>query len=159
VKRPPIWRTSQARKRIARESGLQRRDSGWAAVVRDRFSVMGSCYGWPGLFVERPVGVENLPGAFFEEELVVAKKMVDFFALFDGNEEDLAGSLAPDVYEVLRGEEDGWGVGEGAAEEHRSGAAFYEIDLATEVEGDGGAVGLVAVKENLIVCRDRVVGF
>ncbi len=46
--------------------------------------------------------------------------------LFDGDEEDFAVAFAPDVEEILRGEEDRWGIGEGAAEEHRGRAAFDE---------------------------------
>ena len=85
--------------------------------------------------------------------------MVDFVAFFDGDEEDLAVAFAPGVQEILRGEEDGRGVGEGAAEEHGGGAAFDEGDVAAKVEGDGGAVGLVAVEEDFVLARDGLAGF
>ena len=101
--------------------------------------------------VQGAVGVEGFAGGFFEEDFVVAEEMVDFVALFEGDEEDFAVAFAPGVAEVLRGEEDGWGVGEGAAEEHGGGAAVDERDVAAEVEGDGGAVGLVAVEEDLVL--------
>jgi hypothetical protein len=105
------------------------------------------------------IGVEGFAGAFFEEDFVVAEELVYFVGFFWGNEEDLSVAFAPGVPEVLWGEEDGWGVGEGAAEEHGGGAAVYERDVAAEVEGDGGAVGLIAVEEDLVVERDGVIGF
>jgi hypothetical protein len=109
-------------------------------------------------FVERAVGVEDFAGALFEEEFVVAEKLVDFVALFDGDEENFARAFAPGVREVLCAKEDGRDVGEGAAEEHRSGAAFDEIDFAAQVEGNGGTVSLVAIEENFVVRRDGMVG-
>ncbi len=52
------------------------------------------------------------------------------------------------------------GVGEGGAEEHggRSGRRRGRRS-STEVEGDGGAVGLVAVEEDVVVAGDGVGGF
>ena len=85
--------------------------------------------------------------------------MVDFVALFDGDEEDFAFAFAPGVQEILRGEEDRRGVGEGAAEEHGGGAAVDEQDLAAEVEGDRGAVGLVAVEEDGVRGEMDLAGF
>ena len=105
------------------------------------------------------VGVEGFAGAFFEEDFVVAEELVYFFAFFWGDEEEFSVAFAPGIGEVLCGEEDGWGVGEGAAEEHRGGAAVYDKRVAAEVEGDGGAVGLIAVEEDFVLARDGVSGF
>ena len=122
----------------------------------NRFSSVSCCM-WKILiydfiaFIEGAVGVEGFAGAFFEKNFVVAEEMVDFVAFFDGDEEDLAVAFTPGAQEILRGEEDGWGVGEGAAEEHGGGAAVDEGDVAAEVEGDRGAVGLIAVEENFVV--------
>ena len=62
--------------------------------------------------------------------------MVDFVASFEWDEEEFAGAVAPLGEELRVGEEEGWGVGEGAAEEHGGAAAINEIDVAVEVEGD-----------------------
>src|ERR1700679_3581114 len=88
-----------------------------------------------------------------------AQEVIDGVALFEGDEEDLAGAGAPAGEEVGVGEEEVRGVGEGGAEEHGGAAAFDERDLAAEVEGDGGAVSLVAVEEYLGVGRDGVGAF
>src|ERR1700755_1477211 len=100
---------------------------------------------WSDGIVERAIGVEGFAGAFFEEDFVVAEELNYFVGLFWRDEEDFSVTFAPSVCEILRREEDGWGVGEGASEEHRGGAAFNERDIAAEVEGDGRAVGLIAV--------------
>ena len=71
--------------------------------------------------VEPSVRVEGFAGTFFEKNFVVAEEMVDFVALFDGDEEDLALALTPGVQKIVRAKEDGRGVGEGAAEEHGGG--------------------------------------
>ena len=67
---------------------------------------------------EGTVGVEGFAGAFFEKNFAVAEEAVDFAAFSDGDEEDLAFAFAPDVQEIMGSEEDWWGVGKGAAEEH-----------------------------------------
>ena len=104
--------------------------------------------------IEWPVGEEGFAGGLLEEDLVVAEEVVDVVALFEGDEENLALAGAPDLQKIGVGEEDVRGVGEGGAEEHGGGAAVDEVDVFAEVEGDGGAVGLVAVEEDL-VCRGR----
>ena len=130
----------------------------------NRFSSVSCCM-WKILiydviaFIEGAVGVEGFAGAFFEKNFVVAEEMVDFVAFFDGDEEDLAVAFAPGGEEILRGEEDRWGVGEGAAEEHGRRAAVDQRDVVTEVEGDGGGVSLIAVEENFVLTRDGVSGF
>src|SRR6266576_3690537 len=53
--------------------------------------------------IEGTVGVESFAGAFFEENFVAAEEMIDLFAFFDGDEEDLAVAFAPGVEEILRG--------------------------------------------------------
>ena len=83
-----------------------------------------------------------------------AEELVDVVALFEGDEEDFAWAGAPFFEEIVVGEEDVGGVGEGGAEEHGGGAAVDEGDVLAEVEGDGGAVGLVAVEEDR-GCRGR----
>ena len=110
-------------------------------------------------FIERPVGIEGFAGAFFEKDFVVAEETVGVVAFVDGDEEDFAFAFAPYALEILRGKEDWRGVGEGAAEEHGGGAAIDEIDLAAEVEGNGGAVGLIAVEEDFILRGDGVACF
>ena len=85
--------------------------------------------------------------------------MVDGVALVDGDEEELAFAGSPGGEEILRCEEDRWGVGEGGAEEHGGGATIDERDLASEVEGDRRAVGLIAIEEDFIVARDGMIGF
>ena len=111
------------------------------------------------LFFYGAVGVEGFAGAFFEKDFVTAEELDYFVGLFWRDEEDFSVTFAPSVCEILRSEEDGWGVGERAAEEHRGGAAFDERDIAAEVEGDGRAVGLVAVEEDFVVAGDGVAGF
>jgi hypothetical protein len=103
---------SQARMRMRRERGLQRRGGAadWLSVLSCPFSVLS--------FVERTVGVKSFAGTFFEKNFSIAEQAVDFVSFSDGNEEDLAFAFAPDVPEILRGEKDWRGVGEGAAEEH-----------------------------------------
>ena len=83
-----------------------------------------SCCRWKILIydiiagIEGTIGIEGFAGAFFEKNFVVAKETVGFVASVDGDKENLAFAFAPDAQKILRGEEDGWGVGEGAAEEH-----------------------------------------
>src|ERR1700743_4027694 len=97
---------SQATKRKMRERWLQRRGSvaGWLSVLSCPFSVRS--------LVEGTVGVKSFAGAFFEKNFVVAQETVGLVASVDGDEEDLAFAFAPDAQKILRGEEDGWGVGE-----------------------------------------------
>ncbi len=59
----------------------------------------------------------------------------------------------------MRREEDRRRVGEGAAEEHGGAAAIDKEDPAVEIEGDGGAEGLVAEEQHLRVGRDCVLLF
>jgi len=129
-----------------RSMGHPQRGGLWFSVV--------SC-----ALVDGAVGVEGLAGTFFEKDFVVAEEVVDFVALSDGDEENLAFTVAPGVEEIVRGKEDGWGVGEGAAEEHGGRAAIDEIDLTAEVEGNGGSVGLVPVEEDFALRGDGVAGF
>ncbi len=58
-----------------------------------------------------------------EDDLARAEEMVDYIALFEGDEEKFARAASPLGEEVGGGEEEVWGVGEGAAEEHGGGAA------------------------------------
>src|SRR3954471_5693215 len=69
------------------------------------------------------VGDEDLAGGFFEQHLVRPEEAVDFGALFERDEEDLAAAVAPFLSEFLRREEDVRRVGKAAAEEHGGGAA------------------------------------
>ena len=92
------------------------------------------------------IGEEGLAGGFGDEYFMVAEEFVYDVAAFEGDEEEFAAAGAPDVEQVGVGEEDVRCVGEGGAEEHGGGSAFDEIDLLVEVEGDGGAVGLVPVE-------------
>ena len=97
------------------------------------------------------VGEEGFAGGFFEEDLVVAEELVDVVALFEGDEEDFA--LA--VPQMLRRS---CGVRKMAGRRGRcsrrawrwSGRRRGETSAA-EVEGDGGAVGLVAVEEDFVL--------
>jgi hypothetical protein len=70
------------------------------------------------LFFYGAVGVEGLSGTFFEKDFVVTEQTVDFIAFVDGDEENFSLAFAPDIKEILWGEEDWRGIGEGAAEEH-----------------------------------------
>ncbi len=63
--------------------------------------------------VEGAVGEEGFAGGFGEEDLVAAEELIDFTAMFERNEEDFAFSGGPGGEELVVGEEDGWGVGEG----------------------------------------------
>ena len=102
---------------------------------------------------------EGFAGGLLEDDLAVAEELVDGVALFEGDEEEFAGAVAPLGEEGGGGEEDGRCVGEGAAEEHGGGAAVDERDLAVEVEGQRGAEGLVAVEEDLGVGGEGSGGF
>src|SRR5205085_12002174 len=101
---------------------------------------------------ERRIGGEGCAGGFDERDLASAKEAVDFVALVDGDEEDLARAGAPLCEEAVVGEEIAVHVGEGAAEEHGGGAAVDEQhgirERAVEVIADGGAEGLVAVEQD-----------
>ena len=81
------------------------------------------------LSVEGAIGVESFARGFFDQGFVVAEEMVDFVVLFDGDEEDFTFSFAPDVEEILCGEEDGRGIVKGAAEEHGGGATLDEKNV------------------------------
>ena len=133
------------------DPGVQRRAADWRSVFSyPVLSLHLLVVGVICLFFQGAVGVESFTGAFFEKDLVVAEEMVDFIAFVDGDEENFSLALAPDFEEILRGEEDWWGVGEGATEEHGGRAAIDERDVSTKVEGNGGAVGLVAVEEDFV---------
>src|SRR5438552_18884138 len=113
--------------------------------------------------IEGTVGEEGFAGGLFDEDLVISEEAVDVVALFQGDEEDLARAGAPGGEQIGRGEEDVRGIREGGAEEHGGGASIDEddgmVEGLAEVEGDGGAVGLVAVEENLAVGGDVAVVF
>ena len=66
-----------------------------------------------------------------EDDLAGAEELVYCVAFFEGDEEEFARAFAPVGEEVGGGEEDGRGVGEGAAEEHGGAAAVDEEDAAT----------------------------
>ena len=51
--------------------------------------------------VERAIREEGLSRCFFEEDLIVAKEMIDLVALFEWDEEDLALSSSPDAEEII----------------------------------------------------------
>src|SRR5580692_11028425 len=63
--------------------------------------------------VQRAVSVEGLARALEEKDLSVAKKPVYSVALVDGDEEEFAFTGSPTYEEILRREEDWWGIGEG----------------------------------------------
>jgi hypothetical protein len=113
--------------------------------------------------VEGPIGEESLAGGLFEEELAGAEEAVNFVAAFQRDEEELARAGSPLGEELGGSEEEGLRVGEGGAEEHGGGAAIDEEGGAREgaiqVKGDGGAVGLVAVEDDVVVARDCAGGF
>ena len=81
--------------------------------------------------------------------------------LSSGTKRTLRLAGAPYFEELIVGEEDVGGVGEGGTEEHGGGAAIDEgngsIDGLVEVEEDGGAVGLISVEDELAVGGDGVV--
>ena len=103
---------------MAMERGLQRRVGAWWVcrageiaelarlvwgwVLRTgrscRFMDLRYGRGWTGCgVIERAVGEEGFAGGFFEEDLVGAEELVDFVALFEGDEEDFAFAGAPGV--------------------------------------------------------------
>ena len=92
-----------------------------------------------------------------------AEQTVNVVAAFERHKEELAGAGAPLGEEFGGCEEEFLGVGEGGAEEHGGGASVDEQRVArertVEVEGDGGAVGLVAVEQEGVVARDLAGGF
>src|SRR4051812_29534500 len=107
--------------------------------------------------LQRAIGEERFAGGFGNEDLIFSKQAVDLVTFFERHEEDLAWPRAPDSQEVVRGEEDGWSVGKGRSEEHGGRSSVYKVDDAAEIKGDGGAVGLVAVEQNLGIGRDGAV--
>src|SRR5215469_12542417 len=107
--------------------------------------------------VKRPIGEESLAGGLGEQDLVIAEQVVDLVALFERDEENLAFTGAPASHQIVMGEEDGRGIGEGRAEEHGRRASIYKIDDPAEIKGDGRTVGLVAVEQYLIVAGDGTV--
>src|ERR1700739_1968613 len=106
--------------------------------------------------VERTVGKESLSRGLGEQDLMAAKQAVNFVALFEWDEEDLAWAVAPAPHKIVVGEEDGRGIWKGRAKEHGRGASVYKINDSAKVEGYGRAVGLVAVEEDLAVAGDGV---
>ena len=87
--------------------------------------------------------------------------MVDFVAFFEGDEEDFARRRCPMCSRrSVRGEEDVAGRrGRWCRRAWRWSGRRRGETSAAEVEGDGGAVGLVAVEEDCVVAGDGVGGF
>ena len=128
-------------------------------VLRHRRARSGSCFSGCVSAIEWPVGEECFAGGLLQEDWAVAEEMVNFVSFFQRDEEELALAFAPDRDEISLSEEEVWGVREGGAEEHGGGAAIDEGDVAAQVEGDGGAVGLIAVENDLGVVGDGLGGF
>ena len=81
-----------------------------------------------------------------------AEEVVYVVALFERDEEDFALAGAPLREQVAGGEEDVRRVGEGRSRRAwRWSGRRRGIDVTAEVEGDGGAVGLVAVEQDCVV--------
>ena len=76
--------------------------------------------------VEGAVGEEGFAGGFFEEDLVVAEKVVDSSRFSSGDEEDLAFACAPGFEELVVGEEDGGASGKVEPKSMEVDAAFDE---------------------------------
>ena len=104
-----------------------------------------------------------LPEVSWRRICAGAEEAVYVVAAFQRDEEELARAGAPLGEELGGGEEERLRVGEGGAEEHGGGAAIDQEggagERAIQVEGDGGAVGLVAVEEEGVVAGDCAGGF
>src|ERR1035441_9522654 len=116
-----------------------------------------------GSLVQRAVGDEGFAGGLFEDDLARAEQAVDIVAAFERDEEELARAGSPLGEQIGGRKEEGLRVGEGRAEEHGGRAAVDQKrgarERAVEVEGDGRAVGLVAVEQKRVVARDLAGGF
>ena len=81
---------------------------------------------------------------------MVSEEVVDFVASVDGDEEDFAIAFAPDVQQICGVRKMGGASGKVEPKSMEVERPSTRKTCAAEVEGDGGAVGLIAVEENWV---------